>query len=967
MVSMDHSPIQNAPAWIAALAGMSDPEMRRCFLRDSRRFYTPEIVQLIYEQIVQATRVDIRRAERLAHAAVWIAGQLRDDGSRALGARALAHILFTRGRYRQALRFYEMALSVFRRLEMEVEVGRTLYGGALQTLIYLGCYDQALSWAREARGIFERTGDRLRLARLESNMGNILYRQDHFEAALKHYGNALEEFRLQGELRDQAIALRNAAVCYISLGEFDKALSTYREARASCERNGLTLLVAEADYNIAYLHYQRGEYTRAIGLYRATRDRCERLGDPYHKALCDLDQSEMYLELNMEEEGGVMADRAALAFHELEMRYEEAKALTFLAVAASRRGEPKKALRFFGRARRLFKQEKNQIWASLIDLYQAVVLYQDAQYRQSRKLCKSARAVFSASSLQSKAALCELLLARLDLQAGELNESRHLCKGALKRLDEAGAPVLCCQAFLVLGQIQEARRNYKGARLAYTKAHSLLEDLRSHLKGEELKIAFLKDKLEVYESLVWMSLKGLGGPGAKKKAFAYIEQAKSRSLADLIAFRSLDLPLELGSRSELLDRVRRQREELNCLYRQVELIETGPGKHAAGRSKALRDRLRTCEDTLVRTMGELRSADERFGVLQNAGTIHIDAIQSLLPQGSKLLEYYQARGTLYACVLGRRFLEIVPLTSALKVRRLLSLLQFQLSKFRLGQDYSSRFSSTLQAAAYGHLAELYKLLIAPVRKIIEANHLIIVPHDFLHYLPFHALCEQGRCLADEVPVSYAPSASVYHLCCSRPPPTGNESLILGIPDSDAPFILEEVRGVASILPNTRVFIGEKATEERLRVHGPHARFVHIATHGLFRQDNPMFSSMRLGDSRLSLLDLYSLNLSSELVTLSGCSTGINAVVGGDELLGLVRGLLYAGTRAVLVSLWDVDDRSTTDFMKSFYGHMKIGANMAHALQQAMRELRTNYPHPYFWAPFVLIGNVHGGEWRPPRR
>ncbi len=965
-MSVDQSLIRNKPAWITALAGMSDRETQRCFLLDSRKLCSPELVQLLYEQIVKLTRVDIRRAERLAHAAVWVARELRDDGSRALSARALGHVLFTRGKYRQALRFYEMALSVFRRLEMDVEVGRTLYGGALQTQIYLGCYDQALSWASEAREIFVRTGDRLRLARLESNMGNILYRQDRFEAALEHYGNALEEFKLQGELQDQAIALRNAAVCFISLGEFDKALSTYREARADCERIGLTLLVAEADYNIAYLHYQRGEYTRAVELYRATRKRCEKLGDPYHMALCDLDQSEMYLELNMEEEGGVMADQAVLAFHDLEMRYEEAKALTFLAVAASRRGEPKKALRFFGRARKLFKQEKNLIWTSLIDLYQAIVLYQDGQYRQSRQLCRSALAVFSTTSLESKAALCELLLARLGLQAGELNESRHLCEGALKRLDEAEAPVLCCQAYLVLGQIREARRDYKGARESYTRAHSLLEDLRSHLKGEELKIAFLKDKLEVYESLVWMCLRSSGRRGAKKRAFAYIEQAKSRSLADLIAFRSLDLPLELGSRSELLDRVRRQREELNCLYRQVELIETGPGKHAAGRSKALRDRLRSCEDAMVRTMGELRSADQRFGLLQNAGTIGLDAIQSLLPQGSKLLEYYQARGTLYACVLGRRFLEIRPLASALRVQRLLSLFQFQMSKFRLGQDYSRRFSTTLQAAADGHLAELYDALIAPVRRLLEADHLIIVPHDFLHYLPFHALGSRGRCLADEVPVSYAPSASVYHLCCSRHPPTGSESLILGIPDLDAPFILEEVQGVASILPNARIFVGPAATEERLRLHGPRARFVHIATHGLFRQDNPMFSSLRLGDSCLSLLDLYSLNLSSELVTLSGCSTGINAVVGGDELLGLVRGLLYAGTRAVLVSLWDVDDRSTTDFMKSFYHHMKLGANKARALQQAMHEVRMNYPHPYYWAPFVLIGNVHRDGWQPPR-
>jgi len=91
------------------------------------------------------------------------------------------------------------------------------------------------------------------------------------------------------------------------------------------------------------------------------------------------------------------------------------------------------------------------------------------------------------------------------------------------------------------------------------------------------------------------------------------------------------------------------------------------------------------------------------------------------------------------------------------------------------------------------------------------------------------------------------------------------------------------------------------------------------------------------------------------VTISGCSTGLNAVVGGDELLGLVRGLLYAGARTVLLTLWDAYDMSTSDFMKAFYGHTQSGVNKAAALQLAMRELRERYPHPFYWAPFILVG------------
>ena len=131
----------------------------------------------------------------------------------------------------------------------------------------------------------------------------MLYRQDRFEEALELYRRAYAAFLEIGEPQDVAIALKNMATCQISLNEFQEALETYREARACMRGARMPLLVAEADYNIAYLYYLRGEYTRAIELYRAAREHCHELGDAYHQGLCDLDQSEMYLELNLSEEG----------------------------------------------------------------------------------------------------------------------------------------------------------------------------------------------------------------------------------------------------------------------------------------------------------------------------------------------------------------------------------------------------------------------------------------------------------------------------------------------------------------------------------------------------------------------------------------------------------------------------------------------------------------------------------------
>ncbi len=117
----------------------------------------------------------------------------------------------------------------------------------------------------------------------------------------------------------------------------------------------------------------------------------------------------------------------------------------------------------------------------------------------------------------------------------------------------------------------------------------------------------------------------------------------------------------------------------------------------------------------------------------------------------------------------------------------------------------------------------------------------------------------------------------------------------------------------------------------------------------------MFSAIRLGDTFLSLFDLYQLRLPVELITLSGCSTGLNVVAAGDELLGLARGLLHAGAQSLVLSLWDVHDQSTAEFMKAFYQALKQGKPKAQALQSAMLALKSRYPHCYQWAPFILMG------------
>ena len=303
----------------------------------------------------------------------------------------------------------------------------------------------------------------------------------------------------------------------------------------------MPLLVVQADYNIAYLYYLRGEYTRALDLYRTAQEHSDRVGDAYHSALCDLDRSEMYLELNLSEEAGELAERALARFSRLRMVYEEAKAVTNLALATSRRGDIRRARQLFADARQLFGREGNEVWLALLDFYEALVLYRDGQYARARRLAEHARKLFARASVPARAALCDLLLARLELQAGNLQAAEHACRAVFERTAGAETPILTYQAHFVLGLIREARGERDAAFEAFQKAHAALEHLRSHLQGDDLKVAFLEDKQAVYESLVSTSLTHGPTGGQLEAAFGYIENAKSRSLADLIAFRAVSL------------------------------------------------------------------------------------------------------------------------------------------------------------------------------------------------------------------------------------------------------------------------------------------------------------------------------------------------------------------------------------------------------------------------------------------
>jgi CHAT domain-containing protein len=200
-----------------------------------------------------------------------------------------------------------------------------------------------------------------------------------------------------------------------------------------------------------------------------------------------------------------------------------------------------------------------------------------------------------------------------------------------------------------------------------------------------------------------------------------------------------------------------------------------------------------------------------------------------------------------------------------------------------------------------------------------------------------------------------------------------------LPASDQPLIfgysshghlqraLEEAKTLATLLDG-HCYLEDEATIAQLIEEAPGSPIIHLATHGHSRLDAPNFSSVLLADGRFNAIDAFSLDLKDcELVTLSGCETGLALIGGGDEQLGLGRAFLAAGAKTLVMSLWPVEDNATNELMQLFYSNLLQGESKVEALKNAqctlLRRSGSSYTHPYYWAAFRLVGDVAPLEYK----
>lgn len=227
--------------------------------------------------------------------------------------------------------------------------------------------------------------------------------------------------------------------------------------------------------------------------------------------------------------------------------------------------------------------------------------------------------------------------------------------------------------------------------------------------------------------------------------------------------------------------------------------------------------------------------------------------------------------------------------------------------------------------------------------------------------------QKGIDLIDRYALSVLPAASLIEHLVKKRKPRKEQLLVLANPQADyLPLGYAEVEGkaISALFPQSELYSREKATETLVKRRASDFNILHLATHGEFNERQPLQSGLLLArdgenDGQLQVHEIFGMDLrQASLVTLSACETALSRVQGGDDLVGLSRGFIYAGTPSLLATLWKVDDPATARLMESFYRNWQQGMSKPEALRQAQLALKRlpQYQHPYYWAPFVMIGD-----------
>jgi tetratricopeptide (TPR) repeat protein len=862
--------------------------------------------------------------------------------------RMLAYSLTADEQYEEAISYYKSFIEKLEQIGEHRQAARSRIG-YVAALAHAGRRQEALDVAGIAEIWFVENHDEEGRARLFTNLGILHHRLDDHNQGVEYYVKAAGIFEQIGDKRALAQTYNNLANVLSMIDQFEQADELFERAAKLSDELELSELSSHFSYNRAYLHYLRGRYSDALQSFTRVRERFDKGGSQRHCAHCDLDVAEIYLEISLSKDASILAERAVEQFKKIGMRSEQAKATGFLGVALMQTGRFAEALDAFLNAQKIFEEEGNLYWIGLLDLYRGEVHLSMQRLGEARTLAMKAKVTFEQLAIPSKRIFSLVLLGRVAMATNDLEAAEASTKEISALIQTTKIPLVLFPYYVLCGEIAERMGRWDEAQRHYEQAAEELERHQARLHHDDLRVTFFHGRQQAYDALVRLSLDRMDSQEGLSSAYAWCERARSRGLVELLSHYA---PAVHGqAEPSLLLKINRLREELNIQYAR---------SHAATRPLPSRPNYESIahkEQELALSLREVSGVDPEYASLQDVSIATIDSVQAALSERTTLVEYFTTGDELLAFIVSRDNARVVRrLCPASRMLKLQTRLGFQFEKFFLGREYVAAHSAQILESVRLRLQELYGYLMAPFIKEIRTPHIVVVPHGALHSLPFHALYDGENYLIDRYEISYAPSASVLKYCLEKADVPGKSPLLVGVPDQNAPLIGEEISKLNRLFPDAKVLRDGEATRAAFVESSRATSLLHIATHAVFRQDNPMFSSFKLADGWFTALDLFSMVCQTNLVTLSGCQSGLSQVTGSDDLLGFMRGFLYAGARSLLLSLWNVNDESTASLMVHFYREWQKGAAKSTALKSAMLAVREDHPHPLHWAPFLLVGN-----------
>jgi len=732
--------------------------------------------------------------------------------------------------------------------------------------------------------------------------GRVLMRRAYVFWVLGRHTDALEDLRgavtllrRVGDTAWEARALDIRGLVYLALGATARADTDFALAEQLFAASGQDWESSLARHNRGLVAFACGDLPTALVFLDEAGARYDALGTPMPDLA--IDRSAVLLAAGLVQDAFREADDAArLMGKDGGQATKRAELLFAAATAALAAADPLVALQRAQRARQLFRAQQRDWWAVRAEF--VIVQARYAGDRNGRRLqLQAAQVAARLDELRAEEApRAHLLAGRLALEHRRIAEAeQHLERAARSR--RRGPPLTRSVGWLAQALRAKARGQVRGMLAACSRGLDALDEHRLTLGATELRAHATAHGAE----LATLAQREALRHGDPRRLLTWSERWRATALA-VPPVRPPDdreLVAELSALREVtrrLDAARAERGATSVLERERRRLE-----------EAVRART-------LRTLGTADGESERFS---------LDALFAGLGE-TRLVELVEVDGVLHVIVVSGRRVRRYTAADTLSVYREVEMARFALRRLAYGRPQSHA------GATLAHVGSLLEnVLLGPAAAGLGDGPLVVVPPGRLHAVPWALLPS----LRDRV-ISVAPSAATWLRATRARPPAGRKVTLvvgpgLGSGGAEVPRLAERYAGAT-------VLSSGSATAERVLAALDGAWLAHIAAHGTFRADNPLFSALRLDDGPLTVHDFERLRRAPYRLVLSSCESGVAAPVGADELLGLISSLVPLGAAGILASVVPVNDAAAVPLMLALHDELRVGATLAEALVAARK-------------------------------